>query len=255
MDADKKAAARRQYEEDGFYLLPQPILSAEILEAASLGIERLVQGEYNTGTAPTSQANPDPQALLKLNDAHRADNDVRALVTHPEIGRLAAALTGVQVWASQLLIKPIGEKALGKVGWHQDRQYWQYWEEGSQLFTAWVAIGDVDVDCGPMQFVRHSHNWGFLGQGDFFSQKEVRHQIEVPQGQNWDVTPALLPAGGVSFHHCLIYHGSEANVSNHPRRSLAIHLRTERARPRADAEGFYIEHLDDPVQCPVIFEG
>ena len=97
MDAQEAVAAKRQYEEDGFYLIAQPIVAAEVVEGARQGMERLQRGEYNTGTAPTNQPEFDPQALLKLNDAHRADAQVRALITgralpESELERLRAAI-------------------------------------------------------------------------------------------------------------------------------------------------------------------
>jgi ectoine hydroxylase-related dioxygenase (phytanoyl-CoA dioxygenase family) len=46
------------------------------------------------------------------------------------------------------------------VGWHQDWQYWRYWEDDSELFTAWIAISDVQEDLGPVSFLVGSHQWG-----------------------------------------------------------------------------------------------
>ena len=76
----------------------------------------------------------------------------------------------VQVWWVQLLYKPVSRPEATvqtNVGWHQDRQLWSTWEEGSELFTAWVAVSDVTEDACPMRFVRGFHNWGLLNQGDF----------------------------------------------------------------------------------------
>ena len=71
-----------------------------------------------------------------------------------------------------MLIKPPGSEKAGRVGWHQDRQYWQR-DEG--LFTAWIALDDVKEESGPMQLVPGSHCWGFLGEDDFFnSDQETR---------------------------------------------------------------------------------
>ena len=36
--------------------------------------------------------------------------------------------------------------------------------------------------------------------------------------------PVELLKGEVSFHHCLTIHGSGPNLSNAPRRSIAVHL-------------------------------
>jgi ectoine hydroxylase-related dioxygenase (phytanoyl-CoA dioxygenase family) len=63
-----------------------------------------------------------------------------------------------------------------------------------------------------------------------------------------------MPAGGVSFHHCLTFHGSEANTSDRSRCSVAVHLRTEAVEPIAGDESYYVSHLDDTAYAPVIYE-
>ena len=48
-------------------------------------------------------------------------------------------------------------------------------------------------------------------------------------------------------------HGGGPNLSSRPRRAFAVHLRTERSRPRAGARDGVTEFIDDPAYCPVIF--
>ena len=49
------------------------------------------------------------------------------------------------------------EKSIARAMRHQDRNYCDAWEEESELFTAWVALTDIQDDCGPMVYVRSSH--------------------------------------------------------------------------------------------------
>ena len=76
----------------------------------------------------------------------------------------------------------------------------------------------------------------------------------MPVGETWEEVAALMPLGGLSVHHCLTYHGSNANVSDAARWSLAVHLRDERAVPVPGDQGYYTAHLDDPQICPVMYE-
>ena len=69
---------------------------------------------------------------------------------------------------------------------------------------------------------------------------------------------AVLPPGAGSFHHRLTYHGSGPNTSSGPRRSFAIHLRTQNSEladlsPLPVEEAAYLSYLDDPELCPVIY--
>ena len=98
---------------------------------------------------------------------------------------------------------------------------------------------------------------GFLGEGDFFSsdQSALRAQIALSTDAVWEEYAARLPAGGVSLHHCLTFHGSHANTSANARYSLAVHLRDERATPVPGSDNYYVSHLDEPAYSPVIYGG
>ncbi|MCX6382714.1 MAG: phytanoyl-CoA dioxygenase family protein [Armatimonadetes bacterium] len=258
------ATARGQYNEDGFYVVPQVVFPKEMVANAVAGMDAIRRGEYDTGIAPRpSPWNPgdDLNQLCKIEQPQFANHAIRELLTYPALGEWASAITGasgVQLWWVQLLYKPTtpeGASLKTNVGWHQDRHYWGVWEEGSELFTAWIALSDVEEDCGPMQFVRGSHKWGFRNEGDFFAQNLAaqREGISTPVGETWEEVSGAIPAGGVTFHHNLTFHGSQANVSGRPRRSFAVHLRTQNSRPIGDRREGLSEFIDDRTLCPVIY--
>lgn len=252
---------REHYEREGFCLGAQAV-PEQIVERAVPRMDAVMRGEYSTGIAPAAMWKPgdDPTVLRKIDQAHLCDPALREAVSHPALGVLAAQITGasmVQVWAVQLLHKPphtARNFTGGNVGWHQDWQYWQsWWQPGSEVFTAWLAMSDVRAESGPMRFVPGSHHWGFLNEGNFFDGDFTREEIAVPAGQEWREVPAVLPPGGVSFHHAYTYHGSGPNLSNWPRRSFAIHLRTEKSAPAPGGPHPYVKHLDNEEICPVIY--
>ena len=265
MSTQTLSPTQEQYQTDGFYIPQDPILPPEVVERAVAGMDAVRQGRYDTGQPPQpSRWNPgdDLNELCKIELPQQADLGIRALVSHADLGQWAARVTGarmVQVWWTQLLYKPPQSengKADLNIGWHQDRHYWQVWEEGSELFTAWVALSNVTADAGPMRFVQGSHQWGLLDDGGFYRQDldDLRAAIPVPDGQIWQERPALLPPGGASFHHCLTFHGSGPNRSAGPRRSLAIHMRTEKSRPVNDRRAGLTAFIDDPERNPVIYQ-
>jgi ectoine hydroxylase-related dioxygenase (phytanoyl-CoA dioxygenase family) len=261
------AERRAQYLEDGHTVVAEPVLPADVVVAARAGMEAVRQGRYDTGRPPQpSPWNPgdDPAALCKIEQPQFASAAIMDLVRHPALAALAAAVSGaeelVQAWWVQLLYKPRGEStetAPRHIGWHQDRNYWRVWEEGSELFTAWVALSDVTADSGPMRFVAGSHRWGLLDIADGgFHRQDLDGQvagIPVPAGAAWNEVSCLLPPGGVSLHHCLTLHGSGANRGPGPRCSLAVHMRTERSRPVGGRREGLARFIDDPALCPVIW--
>ena len=252
------------YARDGYYVHVEPLISAAKVQAASAGMDAVRHGQYDTGRPPmASPWNPgdDEGILCKIEMPQMASRAIADLVADEELGRWAARVAGaqwVQVWWVQLLYKPpsLAGAAQVNVGWHQDRTYWGTWEEGSELFTAWVALSDVGGESGPMSFVPGSHRWGLLPGGDFFAQdlESLRQAIELPEGGTWREEQALMAAGGASFHDCLTLHGSGANTSPAPRRSFAIHMRTEKSRPRNDRREGLSQFIDDFSLCPVIYQ-
>jgi len=249
-----------QYARDGFFVSP-PVIPRDLIERVQPHIEAVMYGQYETGREPIRRWNPGDSstAIRKINEVHVSDKTILEFVTHPEIGRWAARITGakaIQLWATQMLYKPPGGNASGTVGWHQDFQYWsKIWSANSEVFTAWVAVSDVKEESGPMVFVPGSHHWGLLNAGDFFDhdRDRTRSEIRVPLGRQWAETAAILPPGSMSFHHCLTYHGSGPNRSLSPRISFAIHLRTEKSKPVEGSTDHYITDLGDPEKAPVIY--
>lgn len=256
MSKSRKAA----YMRDGFYIHDAALWPVAVVDRAVEGMDAVRRGEYDTGVPPRPSAwqpGDDPQRLCKIEKPQIANRAIMDLIKHPALGALVAEVCGaewVQVWWVQLLYKPPGIGDVN-VGWHQDRNYWGAWEEGSELFTAWIALSEVGPADGPMHFVRGSHQWGLLPGSDFFGQdlaQQKRELVALANGE-WVEVAATLPKGGVSFHHCLTLHGSGPNYSAGPRRSLAVHLRTERSRPVGGKRAGLTAFIDDPTHCPVVF--
>jgi len=251
------------YREHGYYLHAEPVLSPEAIAAAVEGMEAVRDGHYETGIPPEDSPwspGDDPRKLCKIEMAQQCNRAIMAAVANPRLGEVASRLTGaslIQAWWVQLLMKPSlepGGAFSANVGWHQDRQYWDVWEDGSELFTAWLALSDVTDAAGAMRFVPGSHTWGLLGQGDFHAQ-ELAGQIDVPEGKTWREVSGVLPPGGVSFHHNLTLHASGPNRSGAPRLSLAIHLRTEKSNPKGGARKGLAQFIDDTARCPILWGG
>jgi len=120
------------------------------------------------------------------------------------------------------------------VGWHQDYGYWQCIDP-PEMLTAWVALDDVSEENGCMQVVPGSHKWGLVPEGNFFDHdlQALEERITAASGKTFQTAPCILPAGALSFHHCMTLHGSGPNLSQRPRRSLVVHLLPEGTRYRA----------------------
>jgi ectoine hydroxylase-related dioxygenase (phytanoyl-CoA dioxygenase family) len=256
------SARRVAYLRNGFFIHDEPAIEADLVMRAVTGMDELREGRYDTGRPPCEspwKPGDDPNRLCKIENPQFANRAIYELVSHPSLGRLAAEITGaeeIQVWWVQLLYKPCATtNGRPVVGWHQDRTYWDAWTADSDLFTIWVALSDVGPDSGPMRFVPGSHEWGLQSESDFFRDDldGQAERISPPRGEVWTEVPAILPAGGFSIHHCETLHASGPNFEPMPRRSLAIHARSEKSRPVGDVRAGLTEFIDYEWACPVIY--
>jgi hypothetical protein len=135
------------------------------------------------------------------------------------------------------------------------------------VVTVWIALDTMDAELGPLEYVRGSHLWKSSANDDsgvgratkqfFDSQRGGRDLLygaaaasmaaegdEAAETRpNLDsmlldfVSMAGLPAGGLSIHHGMTWHGSGPNRSHlgnpsrsRPRRGLGIHYMPANAR-------------------------
>ena len=249
--------ATAEFERQGYYQAPQ-LVPDDLLDKAVEHMDAVIAGNYGADLDPEHHfyRSVEPGApidkLVKINNAHVADPALLELISYPLIGEWATAVMGakkVQVWVTQMLYKPTGGSATGNIGLHQDYNYWQFFETTEGLFTAWIAMSDITVESGVMRFVPGSHRWDLIDPGNFGEQDEevAMAGIKVPEGEVWSEYPAVMPRGAVSFHHPMTFHGSGPNTSKEPRRSIAIHLCTEKSH--LVEENPYISE-----ENPVIYE-
>jgi ectoine hydroxylase-related dioxygenase (phytanoyl-CoA dioxygenase family) len=251
---------REAYLDRGFYLHPEPVVPMALVQRARGRIPALIDEEYDTGLPPWRRWNVgDPRSIQKIDQIHLCDTAFHVLASQPLIGEWVARVTGadlVQLWATQLFLKPPGGGELGAIGWHTDRENWRFWE--GEVLTVWLALADVGPDSGPLLYVDGSHLWPDAEkEGDAYTQTlgdlADRLQRRLP-GREWREVPVLLRAGGLALHSADTVHGSGANDADAPRIGLAINVRTDQSRLREGVPDFgYSSHLENPFTCPIMY--
>lgn len=219
------------YQVHGYYHT-RKIFTDEEIDAASAGSERFYRGELDE-PYPASVRNwgwkPEHGNVLRKNDyASLRNRELTALVRKPILGAIAARLRGtpVRLWHDQLLYKPPSDPTKPiNVGWHTDRGYWKTCSSENML-TAWIPFHNCDEQMGTITVIDQSQDWPDNTEGlDFFSNDlaglEKKFQTS---GHPILKVPVNLRKGEVSFHHCLTIHGSGPNLTDRPRRSIAVHI-------------------------------
>ncbi len=229
------------YAEHGWYLSKKLFTDGEVddLVAAS---ERYYAGERDRKlpVRPARLAYWDPSNgdVQRHNDyVHYEHDGLSRLLLKPLIGAVAAALARadeIRVFQSTLIYKPpIASEPTNVVPWHFDKHYWST-STSDKMLTAFIPFHDCGEEMGTITMIDGSHRWQEVGRDDSMT----RHFAERDAGDldhtlaenaaynNAEVVrvPITIPKGHMSFHHCLIYHGSGTNRSQRPRRAVSLHL-------------------------------
>ena len=164
------------------------------------------------------------------------------IIMREDFGRAVAQLggwPGVRVMIDNVLWKPPGARPLA---YHQDSAYLD-WFRPSDLLSMWIALDETSADGGTLEFVPGSHRWKQSApEGEFHGPEDYRrYLVQAAEAEGIDdiedrIAYVEVPAGGGSFHHGWVWHGSGYNRSDRPRRALVLHAM------RSDAE-FNPDHL------------
>ena len=220
----------QQFHRDGFLLGPRVLDDAQI-DTLRDELARVIQDDGKPGV-------PQPVMLMNIGgDAPiwqivnicEASDAYMGLVHQPVIAQEIAQLLDareVRLWHDQIQFKPAGKGGVNF--WHQDSLYWPIVTPKNTQVTAWIALDDVDEENGCMWMVPGSHQWGdhieFLHS---LKPTGFRSMPEERDGHAIQVKPCPVRKGAVHYHHALTWHGSDANLSQRPRRAIALHFMDE----------------------------
>jgi hypothetical protein len=193
---------------------------------------------------------PEHGDVQRNNDYIQYTSDTfRRILCKPIIGAVAAKLAGTQairILQATLLYKPpIDDEPTNIVSWHYDQYYWSTCSSVDML-TAFIPFHDCDERHGTLHVIEGSHRWRSrhgtnrpASPEDDLARDSLLQRDAEANGAQIHKTPVRIPRGHMSFHHCLLYHGSGPNVAGVPRQSISLHLQDDanRYRPYADSDG------------------
>jgi len=220
---------QESFNNDGF-LIVDNLIESSIVPVLHHAFNDLFRGKFETGVRPDEvnwqQATGDPSLSRQICNGWKANRDIARVVLDEAIGKAIARLSGwsgVRIMIDNVVWKPPATKSLG---FHQDSAYLS-WFTPSDLLTCWIALDDTHADGGTIEFVRGSHKWKLSEpEGEFHAPEDYRkpmREAAAREGIDPEIVYIEVNAGGGSFHHGWTWHGSGANLSANPRRSLVLH--------------------------------
>ena len=187
--------------------------------AAVLELKAL-QRQQNRAAAITGIKNVAPNPLI---DRHMDVDAIRDVFFDDN---LQSALSehfgdGLFIWRTNFFVKSEGT---GQNKWHHDRHF----ENGNapinlfdtrNHFSILVALTDIDMNAGRIEYVRGSHS-----PIDGFDRDIPRHFLEVPDVVQDRVTPLPLKRGQFVLFHSTLLHRSLAFGDGEGRISMAARV-------------------------------
>jgi phytanoyl-CoA hydroxylase len=160
-------------------------------------------------------------ALRKLDNPAYQRPVFRQMASHPRLLKCVEQLIGpgLRVWFSQVFMKPPGGGGPKPV--HQDNFYFGP-SDLDGVITAWLALDDATTENGCLYYADGTNNGPVL---DHFAPEGEPFNLQIPVevASQYEMMPAPVMSGGVSFHHGNTLHQSSDNRSDRPRRAVAFH--------------------------------
>lgn len=196
-----------RYHQDG-YLVPDFRLPSKTIDAIKADHARLVANypQYS-----------DYCGALLLHD-FRFLNYAR----NPDILDMVEQLIGpdIALWNSSLFAKPA--RTGTRTPWHQDGEYWPI--RPLATCSVWIALDDATRENGCLRFIPGTHSNRKLCEHHFNDAKDIALPLEL-DSKHVDESRAvdlILESGQISLHDVYLMHGSEANMSDRPRRGMTL---------------------------------
>lgn len=194
------------------------VLSPEEISFYNKVISEKVE-ELNTEDTPMEERTTYGKAFLQLFNLWRQDDDIKSLVFHERIAKIASDLMqvkGVRLYHDQALFKEAGG---GITPWHADQHYWPL--ESDKTITAWIPLQETPLNMGPLEFSSGSHeilDGRELSISDD-SEEKIQKRLKVT-----DFKHVIEPfdVGEISFHSGWVFHRAGANQTNETRKVMTI---------------------------------
>ena len=126
----------------------------------------------------------------------------------------------IALWNSSFFAKPA--KVGTRTPWHQDGEYWPI--EPLATCTVWIAIDASTRENGCLRVIPGSHKTKRLAKHNRSDAANIALNLELDETE-FDESQAvdlILQPGEVSLHDVYLHHGSEPNLSDHPRRGMTL---------------------------------
>ncbi len=233
------AAAKRQYHDEGYFIVPSLFDTAviEMLREECARALAIVEREMDDGGVDTIGLNHRRQRYIVPLQYTTSDRLQGFLFSETMAAICRATLGGeAYLFLEQFVVK--GPQVGMKLGWHQDAGYLPF--DPPHYMTVWVPLDDVDADNGTVWILPYAEAGG---------RSRVEHRLQQVTNDKIGYfgsepgVPVIAPAGSAAVFSSTTFHRSGANRTHQPRRA---YLAQYSAQPVLKPDGTGPRHFADP---------
>ncbi len=236
-DQDKESPLSQtlieSYQENGFIVL-DGLFSCSQLKAMREGLSRL---RYNDSVIHSSETitELDSNEIRSIFKVHEISSLCANIASDPKLLSIAQYLLGddVYIHQSRLNYKP-GFKGR-EFYWHSDFETWHV-EDGMprmRCLSMSIALTDNTINNGPLMVIPKSHRCFVVCEGEtpenHFESSLKRQEYGIPSQacleeliEEGGIETLTCEAGSVIIFDCNTIHGSNSNITPHPRSNLFL---------------------------------
>lgn len=221
-------AQKAFYREKGYLVVPDVLAAGELTKLREVTDRLLAEaarvGETTGDFLLEKSAPPGTRLVWRVFDPVALDPYCFEMARHPRVLDAVEGLIGpsIQLHNSNMHLKL--PQHGGEVDWHQDFPYLPH--TNFDLLNTMIMLDDSTPENGCLNVIPGSHRWGPLDHGVPGAAGESNFKLSAAQrAAGQPVDDVIVPAGGMSIHHCLTLHSSRPNRSPQPRRALIFTFR------------------------------
>jgi len=219
------------YERDGFLFLPN-FFSAREVAILLAEVDAMANDPKLAGREEVI-VEPESQAVRSIFMVHRLNKLMANLSRDARLVGIAQQILGSDVYMHQSRVNIKPEFEGKEFYWHSDFETWHI-EDGMpemRALSCSILLTDNNAVNGPLMLIPGSHSYFISCVGEtpdeHYKQSLRRQEYGVPDRDSLRMLTASSgiraiegAAGSVVFFDCNTMHGSNSNISHHPRTNI-----------------------------------
>ena len=250
MTSTPAAAWRTQFQEQGYFVVPDVLGASEIAHFRTV-IDALIERSRAVMRSDAIfDLEPDHSAtrprVRRIKAAHRVDAVFADFMRHPRVLEILATLLGPHVRHQYVKLNTKAADGGAPLEWHQD---WAFYPHTNDAVLALaLMIDDVDVDNGPTLVIPGSHQprrvFDHHRDGVFVGAMDPRRaEIDFTRA-----VPVPGAAGSVYVFDAFLVHGAARNTSARVRRNCFYEFMAADAWPLEGIHGEDLKAVLGPIE-------